>query len=41
VLDLLAAPFAEFFQFYFLGDQFFVFPGPVINALAGSAGQFD
>jgi len=41
VLGLLAAPFAEFFKLYFLGNEFFVLAGPVIDAFAGSAGQFD
>jgi hypothetical protein len=40
VLGLLSAPFAIFFQLNFFGNEFFVFAGPVIYALAGSAGEF-
>jgi len=40
MLGLLSAPFAEFFEFYFLGNQFLVFTRPVIYPFAGSAGKF-
>jgi hypothetical protein len=40
VLRLLSAPFAEFFELDFFSNEFLVFAGPVIYALAGSAGEF-
>jgi hypothetical protein len=40
VLSLLFAPFAIFFKLNLFSDEFLVFAGPVIYALAGSAGKF-
>jgi hypothetical protein len=40
MLGLLSAPFAILFKLDFFGDEFLVFTGPVIYALASSAGEF-
>ena len=40
MLGLLSAPFAEFFELDFLGNEFLVLAGPVIYALASSASKF-
>jgi hypothetical protein len=40
MLGLFLAPFAEFVELNFLGDNLLVLAGPVIYALAGSAGEF-
>lgn len=40
VLGVLTAPFTVLFEFKFFDYQFLVFTGPVVYALAGSAGKF-
>jgi hypothetical protein len=40
MLGLFLAPFAEFVELDFLGYEFLVLAGPVVYALAGTAGQF-
>ena len=40
MLGLLAAPFAILFELDLFGDEFLVLAGPVIDALAGTAGEF-
>jgi len=38
MLRLLAAPFAEFVELDFFSDEFLVLAGPVVDALANTAG---
>jgi hypothetical protein len=40
MLGLLAAPFAILFELNLFSDEFLVFTGPVIYALADCAGKF-
>jgi len=40
MLGLFAAPFAILFELNLFSDEFLVFAGPVIDALAISAGEF-
>jgi len=40
MLRLFAAPFAEFIELDFFGDQFFVLAGPVIYTFADTTGKF-
>jgi len=40
MLRLFSAPLAEFLKLDFFNNEFFVFTGPVIDALAVSAGEF-
>jgi hypothetical protein len=40
MLGLLLAPFAVFVELDFLGDEFFIFAGPVVYAFANRAGKF-
>jgi len=37
---LFTTPFAKLLKFNLFRDCFFVFGGPIINALTGSAGKF-
>jgi len=37
--SVFAAPFAELFEFNFLGNQFLILAGPVIDAFAGGAAK--
>ena len=39
VFSLLLAPFAEFVEFDLLSDKFLVLAGPVVDTLAGTAGE--
>jgi hypothetical protein len=39
MLGLFLAPFAELYEFYFLGYKLFILAGPVIYALAVAAGK--
>jgi len=40
VLGVFTAPLTVLFKFKFFNHQFLVFAGPVVYALAGSAGKF-
>lgn len=40
VLGLLLTPLAEFYELDFLGHGLLVLAGPVVDALAGTAGEF-
>jgi hypothetical protein len=41
VLCGLLAPFTELKKLYLSCDEFLVFPAPIIDPFAGSAGQFN